>query len=84
MEWVTVTVLIALVGLFITLAKPIISLTRSITELTVVVKNLKADMKGLTEKNAQCHTRLWEMSRQLDQRLDDHEMRIRDMEHGNN
>ena len=34
MEWTTVTVIIALVGLGAAIIKPIVSLTRSITELT--------------------------------------------------
>ena len=38
MEWTTVTVIIALVGLGAAIIKPIVSLTRSITELTIQVK----------------------------------------------
>ena len=44
MEWTTVTVIIALVGLGAAIIKPIVSLTRSITELTIQVKGLRTDM----------------------------------------
>ena len=81
MEWTVVTVVVALAGLFAAVAKPIVSLTRSITELTVVVKNLQGDVKGLTEKNSQGHARLWEKSEEQDRRLDDHEQRLHAMEH---
>ena len=38
MEWTVVTALAALVGLGAALIKPIVSLTKSITQITVVVE----------------------------------------------
>ena len=81
MEWTVVTVLIALVGFGVTVVKPIISLTKSITELTVAVKTLQTDVQGLSAKNSQSHTRLWEKNEVQDRRLDEHEQRIHAMEH---
>ena len=40
MEWTVVGVIIALVGLGASVIKPVVTLTRSITELTVVVERL--------------------------------------------
>lgn len=80
MEWTTVTVIIALVGLGAAIIKPIVSLTQSITKLTVVVQTLQEDMTGLTTKNSQSHARLWDHNDEQDVRLDDHERRIIDIE----
>lgn len=48
MEWTVVTVLIALVGLFVTVGKPILTLNSSITHLQDAIDNLREDMKVLT------------------------------------
>lgn len=83
MEWTVVTVLIAVIGLVAAVTKPIVTLTRSITELTVVVKHLQGEMEALTVKNTESHRRLWAHNEEQDGRLDDHEQRIHDMERGN-
>ena len=75
-EWSVVLVIIALVGFGATLAKPIISLTRSITTLTVVVEGLKEDMTDYRDKNGESHDRIWHHEEKQDLRLDDHEKRI--------
>ena len=76
MEWTTVTVIIALVGLGAAIIKPIVSLTRSITELTIQVKGLRTDMDTQTENNRVIHIRLWDHNDEQDGRLVDHERRI--------
>ena len=81
MEWTTVTVIIALVGLGAAIIKPIVSLTQSITKLTVVVETLQEDMSGLTTKNSQGHARIWEHNEEQDARIEDHERRIGTLEH---
>lgn len=81
MEWTTVTVIIALVGLGAAIIKPIVSLTQSITKLTVVVETLQEDMSGLTAKNSQGHTRIWDHIDEQDTRIEDHERRIGTLEH---
>ena len=81
MEWATVTVIISLVGLGGAIIKPIVSLTRSITELTIQVKGLRTDMDKQTEHNREIHKRLWGHNGEQDGRLDDHERRIAAMEH---
>lgn len=81
MEWTTVTVIISLVGLGGAIIKPIVSLTRSITELTIQVKGLRTDMDKQAEHNREIHKRLWDHNGEQDGRLDDHERRIVSMEH---
>lgn len=84
-EWGVVGVLIAIVGLFFTVGKPVITLNTSITKLTVTVEQLQKDyddlkkqaheeVNDLAVKNADSHRRIHD-------KLDDHEHRIADLEH---
>lgn len=82
MEWTTVTVIIALVGLGAAVIKPIVSLTQSITKLTVVVERLERELDEQSEHSRESHKRLWDHNEEQDNRLDDHERRIHDMEKG--
>lgn len=81
MEWTTVTVIIALVGLGAAVIKPIVSLTQSITKLTVVVERLERELDEQSEHSRESHKRLWDHNEEQDNRLDDHERRIHDIEH---
>ena len=65
-EWGVVTVIIALVGFVAAVSKPLISLTRAITELTSVVKNLQEEQarlheeyRQLDEKTTEGRHRIW-------------------------
>lgn len=80
MEWTTVTVIIALVGLGAAIVKPVVSLTQSITKLTVVVDRLQRDIENVTQGNREDHKRIWKHSDEQDERLNDHERRIHDIE----
>ena len=65
MEWTVVTVIIALVGLFMTVGKPIITLNSSITHLQDAIDELREDIKVLTGRTDN-----------QEKRLQDHETRI--------
>lgn len=65
MEWTVVTVLIAIVGLFITVGKPVITLNNSITHLQDAIDDLREDIKVLTGRTDN-----------QEQRIQDHETRI--------
>lgn len=65
MEWTVVTVIIALVGLFMTVGKPIITLNSSITRLQDAILELREDIKVLTNRTDN-----------QEERLQDHETRI--------
>ena len=82
MEWTTVTGIVALVGLGAAVIKPIVSLTQSITKLTVVVERLERELDEQSEHSRESHKRLWDHNEEQDNRLDDHERRIHDMEKG--
>ena len=65
MEWTVVTVIIALVGLFMTVGKPIITLNGSITHLQDAIDDLREDIKVLTGRTDS-----------QEEKLQDHETRI--------
>lgn len=50
MEWTIVTVIIALVGLFMTVGKPVINLNSSITRLQDAIDELRENIKVLTNR----------------------------------
>ena len=65
MEWTVVTVIIALVGLFMTVGKPIITLNGAITHLQDAIDELREDIKVLTGRTDS-----------QEEKLQDHETRI--------
>ena len=65
MEWTGVTVIIALVGLFMTVGKPIITLNGSITHLQDAIDELREDIRVLTGRTDN-----------QEEKLQDHEKRI--------
>lgn len=65
MEWTVVTVIIALVGLFMTIGKPIITLDGSITHLQDAIDELREDIRVLTGRTDN-----------QEEKLQDHETRI--------
>lgn len=90
MEWTTVTVIIAIVGLIATVTTPLIKLNSNITRLTVILDNIKAELeeqkKALSAQQAdsrESHRRLWAHNDEQDNTLSDHETRIRVLEQQN-
>lgn len=65
MEWTVVTVITALVGLFMTVGKPIITLNGSITHLQDAIDELREGIKVLTGRTDS-----------QEEKLQDHETRI--------
>ena len=65
-----------LVGLFLTVGKPIIELNKNITTLNVTVKQNSADIKEQQAKSHEAHQKLWDHNDQQDKQLADHETRI--------
>ena len=87
MEWTTVTVIIALLGLIVTVTTPLIRLNGNITRLNVILDNIKSDLedqkKALSAQKAdsrESHHRLWAHNNEQDETLNDHETRIRVLE----
>lgn len=86
-EWAIVGVIITLVTFIIAICKPLMSLTKAITELTVAVGNLQ-DKAEKHEKNAhESHQRLWDYNAVQDAKIDEakeklieHEGKIKTLE----
>lgn len=82
-EWTVVTVIIAIVGLFFTVSKPIITLNSNIVKLNFTVEALskeqgaqKAALEKQAEHDREAHKRLWVKNEEQDDKLRDHEARI--------
>lgn len=75
-EWAIVTVLIALTGLFMTVAKPILGLNSTITRLSENVERLESRLTEFSENNTDSHRRLWAQCDGHAKRLEAHETRI--------
>lgn len=83
-EWTVVAALGVLVSLGVAIIKPIVSLTRAITQLTVTVDDLQKDLSDFASKNHDSHARLWQHNEKQDARLDEHERRLNNVEGRNN
>lgn len=86
-EWSVVTVIIALVGLFFTVGKPIINLNSNIVKLNLSVDALRektneqaSDLKDFEAHAHESHKRLWDHNKKQDDKLQNHEQRIHDLE----
>lgn len=86
-EWTVVSVIIALVGLFFTVGKPVINLNKSIVLLNANVaqntnelKEQKKELKDQKESAIKSHDELWEKNEKQDEILHDHETRIQILE----
>lgn len=82
-EWIVVTALGTLVGLFLTVGKPIINLNKTMTTLNInvehnsqEVKELKDDLKTQRESAHESHQRLWDHNSRQDEKLQNHETRL--------
>lgn len=79
-EWTVVSVIVVLTGLIISVVKPLISLNATLTRLTDAIGVLQEELKNQSEKNSAAHSRLWDKEREQDERLRDHEFRIKKIE----
>lgn len=75
-EWGVVGVIIALVGLFLALVKPISNLTKTITELIVVVRDLRKEMDEHKTNSKTSHEKLWEHNTKQDEIISEHGRKI--------
>lgn len=79
-EWTVVTALVVLLGLIVTVAKPLVSLNGTIISLTEAVKVLEKNLDAIAGKNSEQHGRLWAHEAEQDELLREHEFRLRKME----
>ena len=82
-EWGVVGVLIAIIGLFMTVGKPLLALNRSIVKLEEGMKSVNKGLDDLNGKNTQDHARIWNKVDKQGETLEDHEQRIPHLEFQN-
>lgn len=76
MEWTTVTVLIAVVGLIATVLTPAIKLNTSVTKLATLVDSLNNKISTSESNNSDAHRRIWNELDGQKETLNQHETRI--------
>lgn len=79
-EWAVFGVLVAVAGFLAMVVPPIVNLTKSITRLTVVVDKLSTDLEAEKQQGKESHNKLWAHNDEQDERINDHETRIRLLE----
>ncbi len=76
MEWTVVVVLIALVGLVISVLTPVIKLNTSITKLATLVDSLNSKLTANEANNTDAHRRIWTELDEQKGTLHEHDTRI--------
>lgn len=79
-EWTVVTVIIAIVGLFFTVGKPIINLNTNITILNENVKQQNDRLDKFERDSGKEHEELWDHENEQDKTLQEHALRLHDLD----
>lgn len=79
-EWNIVLVLAELIGLFVLVGKPILTLNKTIAEFNTELKNMGKRVDSLECEKHEAHRELWQHNDEQDKELADHETRIRVLE----
>lgn len=80
MTWEIFLGIVALVGFCVTIASPLMKLSKTMTELNVNMQNLNQAMNTLTANNTESHRRIWAHNDEQDEKLENHEKRITKIE----
>ena len=80
MTWEIFLGIVALVGFCVTIATPLMKLSKTMTELNINMQNLNQAMNTLTENNTESHRRIWAHNEEQDEKLENHEKRITKIE----
>lgn len=75
-------VVVALITTAITIGAPVIKLNTAITQLIVKLDKLGEDFVSLETRNHDSHRRLWEHNEEQDEKISDHESRLKIIEKG--
>lgn len=80
MTWEIFLGIVALIGFCVTIATPLMKLSKTMTELNVNMQNLNQAMNTLTANNTESHRRIWAHNEEQDEKLENHEKRITKIE----
>ena len=79
-EWGVVGVIIALVGLFFTVGKPVVELNKALTENTAEIRNNKKTLETFKADSKKTHEAQWNHIHANKEKLAEHEARIHNLE----
>ena len=65
-----------ILGVGVTVVKPILEVVKTMTELNESMKNLADKFNMFDVANAEAHKRLWRHNEEQDEKIQDHETRI--------
>lgn len=80
MTWEIFLGIVALIGFCVTIATPLMKLSKTMTELNINMQNLNQAMNTLTANNTESHRRIWAHNDEQDEKLENHEKRITKIE----
>lgn len=77
-----VVALIALLGLYWTVCRPMLENQKTMVELTCVMRELEDKLISLEEDNTNSHKRIWKTVEDHTEKLSNHEARLNFFENG--
>lgn len=80
MTWEIFLGIVVLVGFCVTIATPLMKLSKTMTKLNINMQNLNQAMNTLTANNTESHRRIWAHNEEQDEKLENHEKRITKIE----
>lgn len=87
MEWTVVGVLVTLIGLAVSVGRPIIKLNSTITRMNALLESIDRRLTALERgsqdqqaKASEAHRRIWKHIEENDDKIADHETRLKLLE----
>lgn len=81
-EWTIFLVIGELLVFIVTVVKPLITLNTTIVKLNDSIKQLDKSFEKLSTKNDESHKRMWKELDSHEDKINDHETRIKIIENG--
>ena len=79
-EWNIFLIIGELAAFLVVVVPPIVKLNTSIVKLTESINHIEKDYKDAQLKNTESHRRIWDKNEEQDDRLEEHEIRINNLE----
>lgn len=79
-DWDIVKDIVVLAGLIMTVTTPLLKLNTSITQLKALLDSVAKNVQENDKSNSTSHKRLWEHNTEQDEILQNHEMRLHDLD----
>lgn len=79
-DWDIVKDIVVLAGLIMTVTTPLLKLNTSITQLKALLDSVAKNVQENDKSNSANHKRLWEHNTEQDEILQNHEMRLHDLD----